>query len=220
MHHFLPAACCLLAATAASAQTVYVDADRTVAGGNPLNNSASATVNAGRIQTYNGITVLDATGARTVLTLNGGFSTGAVRAYGSTVRLNGGDCAMLHALGTVEVNSLRTDGAHLVARGRRNSQDRFTLTGNNFALTDATAGRCSDSYLNAFPGVSFRLTGTLLSGQAIDAQYFEEGLTLGQAPQLIGFAAAPVPEVGTAAAMLLGLALLGAGARGRKLQVC
>ena len=51
-------ACCLLAATAASAQTVYVDADRTVAGGNTRNNSASATVNAGRIQSYNGITVL------------------------------------------------------------------------------------------------------------------------------------------------------------------
>ena len=102
MHHFLPAACCLLAATAASAQTVYVDADRTVAGGNPLNNSASATVNAGRIQSYNAITVLDATGAGTVLTLNGGLSTGAVRAFGSTVRLNGGDYATLHALSTIE----------------------------------------------------------------------------------------------------------------------
>ena len=160
-----------------------------------------------------------------MLTLNGGLSTGAVRAFGGTVRLNGGDYATLHALSTVEVSSLRTNGAHLVALSRGNSQGHVTLTGNNFALTHATAGRYSDGYLNAFPGVSFRLTGTLLSGQAIDAQYFEEGLTLGQAPQLIGFAAAPVPEVGTAAAMLLGLALLGlallgAGARGRKLQVC
>ena len=121
-------ACCLLAATAASAQPVYVDADRTVAGGNPLN--------------------------------NGGLSTGAVRAFGSTVQLNGGDYATLHALSAVEVSSLRTNGAHLVALSRGNSQGHFTLTGNNFALTNATAGSWSDGYLNAFPSVQFRLTGT------------------------------------------------------------
>ena len=95
----------------------------------------------------------------------------------------------------MSVSSLRTNGAHLVALSRGNSQGHFTLTGNNFALTNATAGSYSDGYLNAFPGVSFRPAGTLLRGQAIDAQYFEEGLTLGQALQ-------------------------GAGARGRKLQVC
>ena len=185
-----------------------------------LNNSASATVNAGRIQSCNGITVPDATGAGTVLTLNGGLSTGAVRAFGGTVRLNGGDCATLHALSTVEISSLRSNSAHLVAPSRGSSQGHFTLTGSNFASTQAVAGSNSDGYLNPFSGVSFRLTGTLQSGQAIDAQYFEEGLSLGQAPQLIGFAAAPVPEVGTAAALLLGLALLGAGACGRKLRAC
>jgi hypothetical protein len=174
-----------------------------------LRGSASATVNGGRVQSNNGITALDAYGAGTVLTLNGGLSTGAVRAFGGTVRLNGGDYATLHALSNFEVNSLRSNGAHLVALSRSNGQGHFSVSGSNFALSNATAGTYSDGYINSFPGVSFRLTGTMPDGQAIDALYFEEGLTLGQAPRLIDFATLPVPEASTWAQLLLGLALLG-----------
>ncbi len=179
-----------------------------------LRGNASATVNAGRVDAFSSITALDAWGAGSLLTLNGGLSTGAVRAFGGTVRLNGGGYATLHALSNFEVNSLRPNGAHLVALNRSNGRGHFSLTGSNFVLSNATAGTYSDGYINSLPGVSFRLTGTMPDGQAIDALYFEEGLQLGQAPGSIDFLPSAVPEASTWAQLLLGLALLAAlGAR-------
>jgi hypothetical protein len=164
-------------------------------------------INGGLVASQNSFTILQADGAGALLELNGGTGGGAVRVAGNGLtRVTGGNYAMQHALnGTIEIlGGLPEQGARLVALHRPGALGQFTLVGTGFALSNPMAGSYYDpTYLISNPGVSFRLTGTLANGQAINASYFEEGLTLGQAATQMHFTTSAVPEPASALLMLL-----------------
>jgi hypothetical protein len=165
------------------------------------------TINGGLVASQNSFTIMQAEGIGALLELNGGVGGGAVRVAGNGLtRVTGGNYAIQHALnGMIEISGgLPAQGARLVALNRLGAVGEFTLVGTGFALSNPTAGSYYDpSYLISQPGVSFRLTGTLANGLAIDASYFEEGLLLGQSPTQIDFISSAVPEPASMLLMLL-----------------
>ncbi len=172
-------------------------------------------INGGLVASQNSFTILQAEGAGALLELNGGTAGGAVRVAGNGLtRVTGGNYAMQHALnGTIEIlGGLPENGARLVALHRPGALGQFTLVGTGFSLSNPVAGSYYDpTYLISNPGVSFRLTGTLADGQAINASYFEEGLSLGQAPTQMHFTTSAVPEPANWLMLLLaGPVLVGA----------
>lgn len=182
--------------------------------------SGHGSINGGLVLSQNSFTILQAEGVGALLELNGGTGAGAVRVAGlGLTRVTGGNYAMQHALnGTIEIlGGLPANGARLVALHRPGALGRFTLVGSGFALSNPVAGSYYDpTYLISNPGVSFRLTGTLASGQAIDASYFEEGLTLGQASTQMHFTTSAVPEPASFLLLLLAGPVLLAAVRRRQ----
>jgi hypothetical protein len=183
--------------------------------------SGHGVINGGLVASAHSFTLLQANGAGALLELKGGSSSGAVRATGGGLtRVTGGSYAMQHALnGTIEIEGgLPAHGARLVALNRPGALGQFTLVGSDFLLSDSVAGSYYDpTYLISNRGVSFKLSGVLANGQAIQASYFEEGLTLGQAPTQLHFITSAVPEPGSLAMMLMaGPLLLAVGRRQRR----
>lgn len=182
--------------------------------------SGHGTVNGGLVASQNSFTLLQADGVGALLELNGGTTGGAVRVAGNGLtRVTGGSYAMQHALnGTIEIlGGLPTHGARLVALNRPGALGQFSLVGSNFLLSNPVAGSYYDpTYLISNRGVSFRLTGTLANGQAIDASYFEEGLTLGQASTQMHFSTSAVPEPASLLLMLLAAPVLAIAVRRQK----
>ena len=183
-----------------------------------VHQNASARVTGGLIASQNSFTVAEANGAGAHLALAGGQIGGIVRAAGGgSVDVSGGSYSnLLSYNGLIEVS-----GGLGANNGRLGSGigglGKFRLYGSDFALSNAQAGSYYDpTYWISGPGVSYVLTGTLLNGQAIRASYFEEGLSLGQAPRNITFAASPVPEPAAALMLLAALPVLGWAVRRRQ----
>lgn len=162
--------------------------------------ASTATINGGLVASQNSFSVMDANTAGSVLTINGGTTTGAVRAaLGGMANLTDGEYGMLHALpaGHIVASGGLTTSARLVSLNRSNGVGTFGLVGTGFTLSNPYAGIYHDpTYLISGPGVHFTLTGALADGTVLNGSYFEEGLSLGQAAQHISFATA-VPEPGT-----------------------
>jgi hypothetical protein len=171
----------------------------------------TARINDGLIASQNSFTILEAQSATALLEINGGITVGVVRAAtGGTARVTGGNYATMHSLpnGIIEVlGGLPANGGRLAALNRSNGVGRFTLVGTGFALTNPTAGTYFDpTYLISSPGIFYTLTGTLANGQAFNASYFEEGLTIGQSPAQITFVSSvTAPEPGTIALIFSGV---------------
>lgn len=173
--------------------------------------AATARVTGGLILSQNSFTIAEANGIGARLDLAGGQIGGFVRAAGGgSVAVSGGNYSTLFSYnGLIEVaGGLGADNGRLGTGA--GGLGKFMLYGSDFALSNAQVGSYYDpTYWISGLGVSYVLTGTLANGQTIRASYFEEGLSLGQAPRNIAFAASPVPEPGNVAMLLLGLPLLG-----------
>ena len=175
-----------------------------------VHDTARARVTGGLIQSQNFPSIAEAYGAGARLELSGGQTSGVVRvAGGGAVSVSGGSYNNLLAYnGLIEVAGGLSELGGRLGTGNT-GLGRFMFYGSDFVLSNPVAGAYYDpTYWLSAAGVFYTLTGTLLNGQYISASYFEEGLSLGQAPRNIGFSTSPVPEPAGGAMLALGLLLL------------